>query len=205
MRRGRATTPIPQLSPANLVNMNAGATATNLIKDASSPRLLSSANPRFTDNGRRGRYGVACLRSLAAHAGVGFVENSPDEDVDAIDVTLKFGRASAEVQVKCSGTFKVGPGPATLQLEPAWVEKWSSSYSPVYVVLVKVPSVVSDWIDGEPSTTIHRTVAFGKRFDAAVHTTSMKFTRADLMTSEMLYDWRDEVYEFHENGTGAAG
>ncbi|KQY96830.1 hypothetical protein ASD19_09785 [Microbacterium sp. Root53] len=135
---------------------------------------------------------------------MGFTENSPDEDVDAVDVALRFGRASLPVQVKCSGTFKVGPGRATLQLEPAWVEKWSSSFEPVYVVLVKVPSVVGDWIEGQPSSTIHKSVAFGKRFDPAVHTTSMQFTKADLLSAEVLYDWRDELYAFHERARGGA-
>lgn len=161
-----------------------------------------SANPHFSDNGRRGRYGVAYLRALAAHAGVGFAENSPDEDVDAIDVSIKFGRASAEVQVKCSGQFKVGQGSATLQLKPEWVRKWADSFLPVYVVLVKVPSDVRSWIDGRAATTLHRTVAFGKRFDPATHASSMKFTKADRLTSETLYDWRDEVYSFHEYGPG---
>lgn len=170
-----------------------------------STRLETAANPRFTDNGRRGRYGVAYLRSLAAHAGVGFVEMSPDEDLDAIDVSLRFGRASAEVQVKCTGRFRVGPGSASLQLEAAWVQKWASSFHPVYVVLVKVPSEVGAWIDGRPSSTLHRTVGFGKRFDPAVHSAAIKFTRADRLTAETLYDWRDEIYDFYENGPGGAG
>lgn len=165
-------------------------------------RLLVPAGSHFTDNGRKGRYGVAYLRSLAAHAGVGLQETAPDEDIDAVDVTLKFGRASAEVQIKCTSKFKVGVGDATLQLEPGWVEKWTDSLVPVYVVLVKVPSVVGDWIDGKPSSTVHRTVAFGQRFDRAVHTTSMRFTRSDRITAETLYDWRDEVYDFHRNGLG---
>ncbi|MDR6868588.1 hypothetical protein J2Y69_003207 [Microbacterium resistens] len=38
---------------------------------------------------------MSYLRSLAAQAGVGFVENSLDEDVDAVDTILKFGRASS--------------------------------------------------------------------------------------------------------------
>ena len=168
-------------------------------------RLLVPADSNFTDNGRKGRYGVAYLRSLAAHAGVALKETSPDEDVDALDVTLWFGRASAEVQVKCSAQWKVGLGVASLALEPEWVEKWKASYHPVYVVLVKVPSVVGDWIEGRTSTTLHRTVAFGKRFDPSVHTSTMKFTKADQLTSDTLYDWRDEVYEFHEKGRGGAG
>ncbi|PAU89236.1 hypothetical protein CK505_14130 [Kocuria sp. WN036] len=188
---------------ANLSAMTtAGSSTAGPSPDPLPSRLGTAANPRFTDNGRRGRYGVAYLRSLAAHAGVGFTENSPDEDVDAIDVILRFGRASAEVQVKCTGKFKVGSGKATLQLEPEWVRKWASSFHPVYVVLVKVPSDVGEWIEGRPSSTLHKTVAFGKRFDRSVHTTTMQFTRENLLTAESLYDWRDEVYEFHENRTG---
>lgn len=183
--------------PDSLALMTAGPMTTEAAETPPS-RLLTSANPNFSDNGRRGRYGVAFLRSLAAHAGVGFMENSPDEDVDAVDVALQFARASVRVQVKCTGSFKVGPGRATLELEPGWVEKWSASFEPVYVVLVKVPSVVSDWIEGQPASTVHKAVAFGKLFDPVAHTTSMQFTKADLLTTEMLYDWRDELYARHE-------
>jgi len=166
-------------------------------------RLIASANHFYSDNGRRGRYGVAYLRALCAHAGVGFTETSPDEDIDAIDATLKFGRASAEVQVKCTGTFKVGTGAATLPLEPAWVAKWASAYHPIFVVLVKVPTVIPDWIESTPVSTNHRTVAFGMRFDRTLHITSMKFTQADQLTAETLYDWRDEVYDFYESFAGS--
>ena len=193
------------MSADTLIRMSkAGPGGPGPVEDQRSSRLRDPANPRFTDNGRRGRYGVAYLRSLAAHAGVGFFENSPDEDVDAIDVSLKFGRASAEVQVKCTGKFKVGPGAATLKLETEWINKWTSSFHPVYVVLVKVPSVVDDWIDGKASNTLHRTVAFGKRFDSSVHAASIKFTRADRLTTETLYEWRDEIYDFYESQSGGS-
>ena len=72
--------------------MTAGAKMTAAAETPSS-RLLTSANPNFSDNGRRGRYSVAFVRSLAAHAGVGFMENSPDEDVDTVEVSLQFARA----------------------------------------------------------------------------------------------------------------
>ncbi len=107
------------------------------------------------------------------------------------------------MQVKCTGKFKVGSGKATLQLEPEWVDKWASCYHPVYVVLVKVPSEVGDWIEGRSSSTLHRTVAFGKRFDRNIHTETMQFTHENLLTAESLYDWRDEVYEFHESRAGS--
>jgi hypothetical protein len=147
---------------------------------------------------------VAYMRALCAHAGVGFTETSADEDIDAIDATLKFGRASAEVQIKCTGTFKVGTGAATLPLEPTWVAKWSSAYHPVFVVLVKVPSLIPDWIESTQAGTNHRTVAFAKRFDKELHFASMRFTRADQLTAETLYDWRDEVYAFNESLVGGA-
>src|SRR3712207_247295 len=85
----------------------AGATVTS-ASTTPPPLLATPGNIHFSDNGRRGRYGVAYLRSLCATAGVGLKENSPDEDVDAVDATLKFARASAEVQVKCTSLFKVG-------------------------------------------------------------------------------------------------
>jgi len=170
---------------------------------APASKLTVSANQFYSDNGRRGRYGVAYVRTLCAHAGVGFIETSPDEDIDAIDATLKFGRASAEVQVKCTGIFKVGTGAATLPLEPAWVAKWASTYHPVFVVLVKVPTLIPEWIESKPTSTNHRTVAFAKRFDRTLHTTSMKFSKADQLTAETLYDWRDEVYDFYESLAGS--
>ena len=100
--------------------------------------------------------------------------------------------------MKCTGTFKVGPGRATLDLKPGWVAKRSESYEPVYVVLVKVASVVSDWITGQTTSTVHKAVAFGKLLDPVAHTTSMQFTKTDLLTTEMLFDWRDELYARHE-------
>ena len=161
-------------------------------------RLHASANTNFTDNGRRGRYGAAYLRGLAAHAGVGLTENSPDEDVDALDVTLRFARASVEVQIKCTSAFQVGNRNATLFLEEAWVRKWADRLSPIYVVLVKVPSLIDEWIEPRPAATTHKAVAFGLRFDAKRHKQSMKFSRADRLTSETLYEWRDEVYAHYE-------
>ncbi|WP_456846794.1 DUF4365 domain-containing protein [Cellulomonas sp. P5_C6] len=166
----------------------------------SPPLLATAANVNFSDNGRRGRYGVAYLRALCAAAGVSFKENSPDEDVDAIDVSLKFARASAEVQVKCTSSFHVGMGRATLSLESDWVTKWADSYHPVFIVLVKVPTGFDDWLDFKPSSTGHRAVAFGKRFDAKAHTTSIQFTKANHLTAETLYDWREQVYAHHERG-----
>lgn len=182
----------------------AGGVLTSAPTSPSTARLLTPANTHFSDNGRRGRYGVAYLRALCATAGVGLKENSADEDVDAIDATLRFARASAEVQVKCTSGFKVGVGRATLQLEPDWVAKWSASYHPVFIILVKVPVGIDEWIDFKQTSTAHRTVAFGKRFDRAVHGTSMQFTKADRLTAETLYDWRDAVDAHHEHGVGGA-
>jgi hypothetical protein len=162
------------------------------------PRLAAPANGNFTDNSRRARYGVAYLRALCATAGVGLAETSPDEDVDAIDATIKFARASAEVQVKCTSGFRVGTGSATLALEPGWVSKWSEALHPVFVVLVKVPLGFHEWIDFEETFTSHRTVAFGKRFEKSQHSRAMTFSQQDQLTADTLYEWRDQVYAHHE-------
>lgn len=91
-------------------------------------------------------------------------------------------------------------GPATLALEPEWVAKWSESYNPVFIVLVKVPSGFQDLLDFRPNVTSHRAVAFGKRFDPVQHQARIKFTKADRLTAETLYDWREQVYAHHERG-----
>jgi len=147
---------------------------------------------------------VAYLRALCATAGVTFAETSPDEDIDAIDATVGFARASALVQVKCTSGFQVGMRRATLQLEPGWVAKWTEQYGPVFVVLVKVPVGFHEWIECRPSATTHTAVAFGKRFDPAIHTESIQFNRDDHLTADTLYDWRDEIYAHHDQQIAGA-
>lgn len=158
-------------------------------------RLLKSAHVGFTDNGRRARYGAAYVRALCAHAGASFVETSIDEDIMAIDGTVDFARMPVRVQIKCTSQFSVAGSRLTLPLEPSWVKKWTASDTPVFVVVVKVPSDIPGWLDYDVAFTRHNTVAFGRRFVAAIDQASMVFTSSDRLTGESIYEWRDLAYD----------
>lgn len=161
-------------------------------------RLLKPANHHFTDEARKARYGVAYMQSLCAHAGVDFKEGSVDSDYIAIDGTIEYPRVAARVQIKCTSQFKVGPGNMSLQLKPGWVEKWSESETAVFVVVVKVPKSVPDWVEHDAVFTRHGTVAFGKRFISADHQSVMTFTAADKVKTETIYDWRQLTYDIYD-------
>lgn len=158
-------------------------------------RLLKSAHVDFTDNGRRARYGAAYVRTLCAHAGAAFTETNVDEDIMAIDGAVDFARMPIRVQIKCTSKFSVPGGKFTLPLETGWVKKWTASDTPVFVVVVKVPSDIPGWLDYDIAFTRHNTVAFGRRFDVAMDVTSMVFTRSDRLTGESIYEWRDLAYD----------
>ena len=113
----------------------------------------------------------------------------------AIDGTVDFARMPVRVQIKCTSQFSVAGSKLTLQLEPSWVKKWTASDTPVFVVVVKVPSDVPGWLDYDVAFTRHNTVAFGRRFVAATDLTAMVFTSSDRLTGESVYDWRDLAYD----------
>jgi hypothetical protein len=158
-------------------------------------RLLKPAHVDFTDNGRRARYGAAFVRTLCAQAGATFAETSVDEDIMAIDGTVDFARMPVRVQIKCTSKFSVSGGKFTLPLEPSWVKKWTASDTPVFVVVVKVPSDIPGWLDYDVAFTRHNTVAFGRRFVAATDLTSMVFTSSHRLNAESIYEWRDLAYD----------
>lgn len=158
-------------------------------------RLLKSAHVDFTDNGRRARYGAAYVRVLCAHAGATFTETAVDEDIMAIDGTIDFARMPVRVQIKCTSKFSVPGGKLTLPLEAGWLRKWTTSDTPVFVVVVKVPRDIAGWLDYDVAFTRHNTVAFGRRFDASKDLTSMLFTSTDRLAGESIYDWRDLAYD----------
>ncbi len=126
------------------------------------------------------------------------METSIDEDVQAVDATVDFSRMPVRVQIKCTSQYQVGNRSLTLPLEPNWIEKWTDSDTTVFVVVVKVPASIPDWIEHDVSRTLHRTVAFGKRFEETVHTSSMTFTQADKLTGDSIYAWRDLAYAVYD-------
>ncbi|KQZ86098.1 hypothetical protein ASD56_07505 [Microbacterium sp. Root166] len=113
----------------------------------------------------------------------------------AIDGTVDFARMPVRVQIKCTSKFSVRGSKFTLPLEPGWTKKWTASDTPVFVVVVKVPSDIPGWLDYDVAFTRHNAVAFGRRFDVTTDTTSMMFTSSDRLTGESIYEWRDLAYD----------
>lgn len=170
--------------------------------EAPPPLALHSINPQFTDNARRARFGVAYMRSICAQAGVGFTETSPDEDNLAIDGAIEFTRISVRVQIKCTSRFQVAGKRATLDLEPSWVENWSQNLVPTYIVLVKVPPAIPDWIVHNAGTTRHHAIAYWVKFDPGQHQTKMVFRATQRLTVDTLHQWRDDTYAYLNGVTG---
>lgn len=125
---------------------------------------LSEAWATLTPNGRKARYGVTYIRSICAQAGVGFHENSPDEDVLAVDCDIKFPIGIVSAQVKCTSQLTIQGNTASWPVKKEWVDKWQQNCLPVYFVIVMVPASASDWIEHDPAKgTFQRTAAFWRR------------------------------------------
>src|SRR5437764_2962434 len=80
------------------------------IEPMGGPGSASRSIATLTANGAKARFGVAYLRAVCSHAGVGFQEVSVDEDVLAIDGMINFDLAEVRVQVKCTGGFRINGG-----------------------------------------------------------------------------------------------
>jgi len=125
---------------------------------------LSEAWATLTLDGRKARYGVAYVRSICAQAGVPFHENSPDEDVLAVDCDIKVAGVTVSAQVKCTSTRAIRGRSISWPVKTEWINKWQDAWLPVYFVLVVVPAESADWIEHDPvKGTFHRTAAYWRR------------------------------------------
>ena len=155
--------------------------------------FLSEAAASLSPSGRKGRYGVAYLRSVCAQAGVGLNETSPDEDVSAVDCDVKFPEGGVAVQVKCTATRTLGGATAAVALEESWKTKWAQQLGPVYLVLVIVPRVFEDWLGhDETGTTLHGTAAYWVRVNGS-EGVSVSVPKTQRLTGETLAIWRDDL------------
>jgi hypothetical protein len=147
-------------------------------------------------NGAKARFGVAYLRAVCSQAGVGFVETSIDEDVLAVDGEVQFAIASARVQIKCTGRFRLEGGAETASwpADPAWWEKWQKSCVPVYLVLLVVdPGDQSLWLDHRVDGTFQGSAAFWVRVDTMPDGASVQVPRSQRLTAETLKQWAVDV------------
>lgn len=158
---------------------------------------LSAAPGTLGPNGRKARYGVAYLRSICSQAGMPMQENSPDEDVLAVDCDVKFAEASVPVQLKCTSKKTLAGRTASVNLKPEWRAKWSAQKVPVYLVLVIVPRDVSDWLTHKDIGTFHATAAYWVR----VHGTegaSVQVPKRQRLSSETFAQWHQELLSCFE-------
>ncbi|MFG1853452.1 DUF4365 domain-containing protein [Actinomadura geliboluensis] len=139
----------------------------------------------------KARFGVAYLRAICSHAGVGFTETSTDEDVLAVDGNIEFPIAAARVQVKCTGQFRIKGGKtATWSAEEGWWKKWKGSKLPVYLVLVVVdPDTQEKWLEHREDGTLHRAAAFWVRVDTMEEADSIVVPKIQRLTAATLSEW----------------
>lgn len=156
-------------------------------------------------NGAKARFGAAYLRSVCSQAGVGFTETSIDEDVLAIDGEVNFEIASARVQVKCTGQFRINGGEtATWPAEPGWWAKWQKSKVPVYFVILMVdPDEQHRWLDHQLDGTMLYAAAFWVRVDQMSESPGIRVPKEQRLTADTLRLWAADVDAcFGEQDTG---
>lgn len=154
----------------------------------------------LTLNGQKARYGVAYLRSICAHGGVGLLETSPDEDVIAVDCEIQFAEANVRVQVKCTSGLTIGGATKSWRVSETWVGHWRASLVPVYMVIVVVPDDVVDWLEHVNDGTMHRTAAFWGRVDTVSDAPSITIPREQRLTVDTLVLWRTELLRVFSSG-----
>lgn len=129
-------------------------------------------------------------------------ENSPDEDVSAVDCGVEFAELSVRVQVKCTSGLTIGGKTKSVPIEETWLEKWRESLVPVYLIVVIVPKDVSDWLNHMDDGTMHRTAAFWGRVDREVTLPSVKIPKSQRLTADTLSLWhKDLLAEFKPGGS----
>jgi hypothetical protein len=170
------------------------------VVSGTSRTKVGAVTGTLTLNGQKARYGIAFVRSICAHAGVGVVETSPDEDVIAVDCDIQFPEANVRVQVKCTSGLTIGGATKSWSLSESWIGHWRNSRVPVYMVIVVVPEDVSEWLDHIDEGTMHRTAAFWGRVDTLQDATSITIPRNQRLTVDTLEIWHNELLAVFSSG-----
>lgn len=204
--RGTSGEIVPVSAPARLVKRDVPEIVANTRADvAPSSEASAGANPlpasvakvsegagRLDANRRKSRYGVAYLRSICSQAGMPMQENSPDEDVLAVDCDVKFAEAPVLVQLKCTSKLKLTGQTASVALKPDWCTKWAAQKVPVYLVLVVVPKNVGEWLTHQEGGTFHATAAYWVRVYGN-EGASVKVPKDQRLSAETFEQWHREL------------
>ncbi|WP_133833163.1 DUF4365 domain-containing protein [Arthrobacter sp. JUb115] len=163
---------------------------------------LFPAGPTFSNNTRKGRYGVAYFQNVCAQFGVGFDPTSPDEDVLAIDGTVQFAELPVRIQIKCTKKRFNSNHQLTWPIDNQWKRKWEQNFGPAYFVVVQVPNDTPErWIgyEGKESTLLHAT-AYWTRIETANIGSSIAVNRSSRLTSKTLALWNQDLVNSFSTG-----
>src|SRR4051812_2064570 len=102
-----------------------------------------------------GRYGVAYVRKVCAHAHIGFDETSPDEDVLALDGQINFSATPVRVQIKTTTQWSLtsARGELLLPIQADWARKWRAQINPTFLIAVLLAKDIDSWSAYESSET----------------------------------------------------
>jgi hypothetical protein len=155
---------------------------------------VATGGTPLQDKGKKSRYSLAYLYSICAQSGYTAKEGRQDEDVHAIDASVKMRGADVYVQMKCTSSPESNSTGYRVDFEDGWITKWREEHLPVYIVLVVVPPEHHLWIDHTSvAETLHRSAAFWARFDPA--SKAMSITVDKRLTVDTMSEWQDDVDE----------
>ena len=157
---------------------------------------MSGSYATMSDEGRKARYGLAYLRSICSQAGVGMTENSPDEDVLAVDCTVDFDEAGVRVQVKCTSQWTIAGRSLSFPVKQEWVRRWEKNFFPVYLVVVLVKDPPDGWLRHDSEGTFHATVAFWTRlWPSQADRAAVDVPKNQRFSMESISHWHDDLLE----------
>lgn len=156
-------------------------------------REVSVPYATLSDAGRKARYGLAYLRSICSQAGVGMTENSPDEDVLAVDCKVEFNEADVRVQVKCTSQWQLAGRSMSIPVEPDWIRKWDKNLFPVYLVVVIVSEPPSGWLRHDHDGTFHATAGFWTRLRTTEIGRSINVPKGQRLSTDSIAEWHADL------------
>lgn len=154
-----------------------------------------------------GRFAVAYVRKVCAHAHVGFEETSPGEDVLALDGKIACSGLDFRVQIKgtTGASLKMQAGTLSYAIEEKWREKWRQNLLPTYFIYVLLEKPAQSWLQYDPTNTLAGAYALWSRIDNLSPTaTHVVFDRTDRFTAKTVGAWHDGVLVAGFGGGGAS-
>lgn len=138
------------------------------------------------------RLSDAYVSALCAQIGCSVLPNRSDEDVEAVDLTLRRRGIDIAVQLKSTAAPAWRESGLYLPLKRSWVEAWRQRRStPVYVIVLVVPESHDEWVRHPEKLTEIDGIAYWQRFDPETHVKSMYLPADQRLTGNALLDWFD--------------